>query len=74
MPRWVLMCVRTQSHRLRLTLVPLPTLDTLNVLRQRLDEHFREAENARSIDLDMAASVALLSGDTGDGFELTQEG
>ena len=66
--------------------VPLPTLDTLNVnfgqydqeelvlLRQRLDEHYREAENARSIDLDMAASVALLSGDTGDGFELTQEG
>ena len=46
--------------------VPLPAVDGLNVsfgqydqeelalFRQRLDEHFREAENARSVDLDMA--------------------
>ena len=48
--------------------------EELALLRQRLDEHLHEAENARNIDLDMAASVALHSGDTGDGFELTQEG
>ena len=76
--------LNTQNGKKRC--VPIPTLNTLNVnfgqydqeelalLRQRLDEHLRDAENARNIDLDMAASVALLSGDTGDGFEITQEG
>ena len=63
--------------------VPLPTLETLNasfgqydheelaMFRQKLDEHFREAETARSVELDMSA---LLSGDTGAGFEPTQVG
>ena len=48
--------------------------EELALFHQRLDEHFREAENARSVDLDMAASIALLSGDIGDGFEPAQEG
>ena len=76
--------LNTQNGKKRC--VPIPTPNSLNVnfgqydqeelvlLRQRLDEHLRDAENARNIDLDMAASVALLSGDTGDGFEIAQEG
>ena len=91
MMRWVLMCVRTQSHRLCLTLqngkkrcVPIPTLhnskvnfgqyESLHCFVKGLVNICVMQKMRATLTLTWQRRSPLLSGDTGDGSEIAQEG